>query len=381
MPGQTGQRHDAQLKEVNQSDSRPPSCDTRKFVSRPETLDRDAAERDAKDDPKHGSSVSRAAGRLLIDKKSLRIDPIDVRPMNIHHLELFYHVAKNGGISQAVRKMPYGIQQPAVSAQILRLEEDLNTVLFQRRPFRLTTAGSRLFRFIEPFFSQLDEVAAQIRGTTAERLRLAASAPVLRNHFPSILAAHRRNYPALRLALRETNQAEAEMLLQQDEIDLAITELEGKPAAGIKSSVILELPLAFMIETEARWRSAEQLLRQDRLREPFIALPASEAVTRLFQQGFARRGLSFATGVEVSSFESMTTYVTNGFGIGLAVASPGLTAEAKVRVLPIARFPQLRLGALWVGRLPEIAQSFLEAVKQEATELQSLARSDKRRSS
>ena len=45
--------------------------------------------------------------------------------MNIHHLELFYYVAKHGGIAAAVRKMPYGIQQPAVSGQIGRLEEAL----------------------------------------------------------------------------------------------------------------------------------------------------------------------------------------------------------------------------------------------------------------
>ena len=32
--------------------------------------------------------------------------------MNIHHLELFYYVARHGGISEAVRKMPYGIQHP-----------------------------------------------------------------------------------------------------------------------------------------------------------------------------------------------------------------------------------------------------------------------------
>ena len=38
--------------------------------------------------------------------------------MNIHHLELFYFVAKHGGIAAAVRNIPYGIQQPAVSGQI-----------------------------------------------------------------------------------------------------------------------------------------------------------------------------------------------------------------------------------------------------------------------
>ena len=37
--------------------------------------------------------------------------------MNIHHLELFYFVVKHGGIAGAVRNIPYGIQQPAVSGQ------------------------------------------------------------------------------------------------------------------------------------------------------------------------------------------------------------------------------------------------------------------------
>ncbi|HEY3662547.1 MAG TPA: LysR family transcriptional regulator [Chthoniobacterales bacterium] len=312
---------------------------------------------------------------MLIDKISLKIDEIDARQMNIHHLELFYHVAKNGGISPAVHNMPYGIQQPAMSAQILRLEEDLNTVLFQRRPFRLTNSGEKLYSFIGPFFSGVEGVAEEIRGTKAARLRLAGSAPVLRDHFPSILAAHRLKYPSLHLTLRETNQAEAECLLQQDEIDLAITELEGRSPAGVKSSVILELPLAFMVEQDAKWKDAEQLLRVDRLREPLIALPASEVITRLFQDGFGRRGMSFTTGVEVSSLESMKAYVASGFGIGLGLASPGASEDTRIRVLPIARFPVLRLGALWVGKLSPIAQFFLDAVKERAAKLSTKAAS------
>ena len=53
--------------------------------------------------------------------------------LNIHHLELFYYVARHRGISEAVRNMPYGIQQPAVSAQLLQLEDHLGVTLFQRR--------------------------------------------------------------------------------------------------------------------------------------------------------------------------------------------------------------------------------------------------------
>ena len=84
--------------------------------------------------------------------------------MNIHHLELFYYVAKHGGISEGVRNIPYGLQQPAMSGQIIQLEEFLGTPLFQRRPFALTPAGDEFYQFIKPFFDNLDSVADKLRG-------------------------------------------------------------------------------------------------------------------------------------------------------------------------------------------------------------------------
>src|ERR687892_712915 len=95
--------------------------------------------------------------------------------MNIHHLELFYYVARHGGISEAVRNIPYGIQQPAVSAQILQLEDTLGVTLFQRRPFALTPPGEKLYEFIRPFFQNLDVVEEQIRGGSAQQIRIGAS--------------------------------------------------------------------------------------------------------------------------------------------------------------------------------------------------------------
>ena len=66
--------------------------------------------------------------------------------MNIHHLELFYYVARHGGITEAVRNIPYGIQQPAVSGHLKALENTLNLKLFERSStgVHLTTAGQAL---------------------------------------------------------------------------------------------------------------------------------------------------------------------------------------------------------------------------------------------
>ena len=72
--------------------------------------------------------------------------------LNVHHLELFFYVARHGGITAALPHIPYGIQQPAVSAQIAQLEEHLGAKLFERRPFALTRAGQMAYEFAAPFF-------------------------------------------------------------------------------------------------------------------------------------------------------------------------------------------------------------------------------------
>ena len=102
--------------------------------------------------------------------------------MNVHHLELFYYVARHGGISQAVRNMPYGIQQPAMSGQIIHLEEFLGVTLLQRRPFQLTAAGEDLYRFIGPFFFNINSPADRLRGGVSQQIRVGASQLVLRNY-------------------------------------------------------------------------------------------------------------------------------------------------------------------------------------------------------
>src|SRR5580765_4150389 len=107
--------------------------------------------------------------------------------MNVHHLELFYYVARHGGIMEAVRNMPYGIQQPAVSGQVSQLESHLGVTLFHRRPFALTAEGEKLYDFIRPFFSNLDKTAIELQGGQTRHIRIGASSVILRDHLPALI--------------------------------------------------------------------------------------------------------------------------------------------------------------------------------------------------
>src|SRR5687767_923377 len=115
--------------------------------------------------------------------------------MNIHHLELFYHVARHGGITAAVRHMPYSIQQPAVSSQIRQLEIHLGVKLFERQPFQLTAEGEKLNAFAAPFFDRIDSVGASLSARARAQLRISASELVLRDHMPAVMKRVKPKHP------------------------------------------------------------------------------------------------------------------------------------------------------------------------------------------
>src|ERR1041384_1108444 len=184
--------------------------------------------------------------------------------MNIHHLEPVYYVGRHGGISEAVRNMPYGIQQPAVSGQIIQLEESLGVTLFHRRPFALTPAGEDLYQFIRPFFDNLSQIEERLRGGVSQHIRIGASEIVLRNYLPGVLRVLRKSFPKLKLILRDGYQPDLEQYLQKQEIDLAMTLLDGKPPANINTVSLIKLPLVLLVPKESPLRTAKDLLDRDR---------------------------------------------------------------------------------------------------------------------
>lgn len=286
--------------------------------------------------------------------------------MNVHHLELFYYVARHGGISRAVRHMPYGIQQPAVSGQMLQLEQDLGLRLFVRTPFSLTPAGTELYAFAEPFFGNLKDIEAKMRNHASPLLRVGASDIVLRDHFPKIVAPVRKRFPNLRLTLRSGFQNDFEAWLEKREIDVAITPLEKRPPARVRCLRLRKLPLVLLVHRRSGIRSAGDIWKQDRIDAPLIGLPPTESISRIFRQGLRRLHVDWPCGVETSSLELVKHYVANGYGIGVSVNEPAIVRHRDVRVIELKGFDPIEMVALWVGKPSTLVETFLHEAKQYA---------------
>ena len=283
--------------------------------------------------------------------------------MNIHHLELFYYVARHEGISSAVRKIPYGIQQPAVSAQIALLEEHLDTTLFHRRPFELTDSGRKLYEFVEPFFSNLNKMVDDLRGGASQRVRVGASHIILSDHMPVIMEKVREDRPDLRVSLRPGHQPALEAALLAREIDVAVTALETDPPPGIEGHALLEIPLVLVAKRSSKIKSADELFEPQKITELLISLPADEPVTKIFRAGLADAGVDWHTTLEVNSFDLAEKLAAKGFGVGLGVVSPSSKRPPGVRAIPLPSFPTLKIGVLWQGKLEGLLKTFVEGIE------------------
>jgi DNA-binding transcriptional LysR family regulator len=154
--------------------------------------------------------------------------------------------------------------------------------------------------------------------------------------------------------------------LQQQEIDVSIGLLGGKPPTGINAVPIFTMPLVLLVPKKSKLTSAEQLWQKDRIEETLITVPSNQPICRAFQEGLAKLKVDWFSGIEVSTVEMVQTYVAKGYGIGVTVGAPKMEYHPEVRVLPLEGFEMVTFGVLWQGRKTELLESLLKSLENTA---------------
>ena len=286
--------------------------------------------------------------------------------MNIYHLELFYHVVVNSGVSQAAKALDR--EQPTVSKQVNDLEDYLRVKLYQRRPFKLTEKGELLFQGIAPFFRELPKLEHQVRG--GDVIRIGASPIILMEHLPAVEREGRKAFPNLHLVLREANQPQLSEWIERGDIDLAITVVPKAVPPKVFAKELVQLRLVLLVSRESKLKSAESLWARPEVHESLICLTPDEMLCREFQEGLKRLEVEWRPRIEVGSLNLVEHYVQEGYGVGLSVAVPGLHAS-NVRTLELKGFPTLPLGMLWRDNEDRLIRTFREQVERRAAKISS----------
>src|SRR6202161_3592604 len=148
-------------------------------------------------------------------------------------LEAFRSVLESVSITQAAASL--GLTQPAVSAQIARLESDVGFALFVRSGNRVRpTAEAVAFRAeVEQTLtkiSDLSRVAAQIRGGEVGSLTIASHPMAGVTLLPPAVAAFAKERPNIKVELFVRNSDVVRGMFPSRSYDIGIAELPVDPS-------------------------------------------------------------------------------------------------------------------------------------------------------
>ena len=148
--------------------------------------------------------------------------------MDVRLLEAFRAVVDHRSVTNAAAAM--GVTQPAVSAQIARLEQELGFSLFDRSNGRLKPTAEGILFYAEANkaltgIDRLAQAAEQIRTAQTGRLVIASHPSAAISLLPSLVSTFLAERPGVLVRLLSRNSDVISQLLPTESYDIGIAEL------------------------------------------------------------------------------------------------------------------------------------------------------------
>ena len=269
---------------------------------------------------------------------------------NLHHLELFYYVAKAKGVTPAAKIIPYGVQQPAISQQMKRLEEDLGATLFERRPFSLTPAGESLYKFLAKFFDNVDAELSSLKDRSGIRLRIGCPSIISSRYLSGLIRELVAKYSGIRPCVFELDGMANVSSLMNRELDVAISFSIPEGSAALSGKLLYEFPMCLVVPEGHRFASKGFWPKSDFAAERWIAIQEASGGTHELRVGLTQFGISPEYSVSTNSIEAALDYVELGLGIALmAQPPPDMFKGRPLVAIPCQDiFGSIRLSIAWL---------------------------------
>jgi DNA-binding transcriptional LysR family regulator len=269
--------------------------------------------------------------------------------MDLRQLSYFVAVAEEGQFTRAATRVL--VAQPAVSAQIRRLERELGEPLFHRDPrsARLTEAGEALLPHARAALAAAErgrDTIASLRGLLQGRLRVGVSGPVDRR-LAETLGDFHRVHPAIEIVLTSEHNEPLLEALANGDMDAGIVGAGVQPLPPqVRARVVAVEPLVLGVR-RGHPLSRRKTITLDALRdEPMITLVPGSGLRTVLENACHQAGFTPLITAETGELGSLVELAAEG--IGVAVVPRSAVEGADVAVARITR-PRLerRTALAW----------------------------------
>jgi DNA-binding transcriptional LysR family regulator len=301
--------------------------------------------------------------------------------MELTQLRCLVHTVRLGGVGEAARALH--VSQPAVSAQLRRLHEQVGEPLFERRGRRLvpTELARQLVVHAEDILRRVDALEESIRGLQSlEHGRLAlgtidaASVYVL----PEIYREFHHRHPGVRVEIRVDDTTHLLEALRAGDIELATATLPVS-APDLSARAIYREPLVPVVHRSFPLAGKRRITLEQISEHGVISYPAGSRTRRLIEGVFAESGVAYRATMEVSSPEAMKRLAQAELGVCI-LPRPVVAVELRSGALIELSMGRVRfereIGMVYRDRdtLSPPARVFLEMVEKRVARARRSAR-------
>lgn len=246
--------------------------------------------------------------------------------MRLRHIEVFYHVYREGSISAAARNL--FVSQPSVSKVLRHAEDQLGFPLFERRKGRLypTTTATELFQEVSEIYdrvSALDRTADNIRNRKGGHLRIGVLPSLGFSIAPPLVAAMRSADPDASFDLSTLHSDEIPAGLLEKRYDLCIG-FDDEIDERIRSQTINAVGIALLAKRGIFASAATCLAPEDLLDKEMIGLRDSGPVANRIENYLAKAGIEPVTAITAQTYYVAAELVKLGAGFAIV---DGFTAK------------------------------------------------------
>jgi LysR family transcriptional regulator, hydrogen peroxide-inducible genes activator len=287
--------------------------------------------------------------------------------MEIHQLRYVCAIAETGSFSRAAERCQ--VAQPSLSQQVLKLEEDLGSKLFDRlgRSIRLTEAGRAFLPHARSILTQTEtarssvtDKCADVRGSVSVGV-IPTIAPYLMPHYTKAFTG---KHPEAKLRIVEETTPILLESLRNLSIDLAILALPLRHK-DLELFPLCTEPLFAVLPKEHPLAGSESLALKDLRGEPFVMLRDGHCFRDLSIAACTRARVAPRIAFESGQFSSLFGMVAAGVGISL-VPEMAIDRNAGCRYVRLSdtRATRTIVAATLRGRsFDHVQQAFLSGIQ------------------
>ncbi|HHX70318.1 MAG TPA: LysR family transcriptional regulator [Gallicola sp.] len=197
--------------------------------------------------------------------------------MEIHQLLYVVTASKYSNFTKAAKVL--NISQPSLSNQIIKLEDEFNIKLFERRPHKvsLTAAGQDFVKYATKILNDIDNLSELMQNHADYKtgsIKLGALSIMLPLGISDIINDFHKIYPNIKIDLKEAGSSRLWDMLTTHEIDIGFLLMDDDklPNIGInvKYEKLMEDSIMVALSKDHRLVNKEKITYADLEKEKLI---------------------------------------------------------------------------------------------------------------